>query len=383
MNNKAALDYNTKITSPAQDLKHLSANNVLRINTQAIIDNYKKLQSIVGKKCTVSAVVKANAYGLGIDHIAPKLEQAGCDFFYVGSPDEALALTKLTNKTIAMLNGPVQGFESDLIAHGIIPTLNSLGEIENWYANAQTKHLPAIWHFDTGMSRLGLKTDEMKTLVARIENDNDFAKTHRPFMIMSHLACAEKKNNALNYVQLRRIERIASYFPNIPISFANSSGIFCGADYQHAQVRAGAALYGLNPAPHKTNPLIPAISYSARILQISNVGFGDSAGYGATHIFDKETSIATVAAGYKDGFPRSAGNKAEIYINGTACPVVGNVSMDLTTIDIGHLKNKPSVGDYAELIGPNQSADTLANAAGTIGYEFLTSLGNSSYKIYE
>jgi len=359
-------------------------NNFLSINLGAIAENFGILQKTVGPHCQVGAVVKADCYRLGADRIVPVLEQAGCDFFYVGSPDEALFVRTLTDKPIGMLNGPSQGREDALIAANIMPVLQSLADIESWLS----RDAPAIIHFDTGMNRLGLRADETAILCDRIATDPAYqAFAMRVPIIMSHLACGDDVDDPLNKDQRERFTAIADHFPAAQKSLANSFGIFCGDDFHFNQVRPGMALYGLNPQPGYDNPMTHVVSYHTRILQIATAQPDETAGYGATHAFSRETLTATIATGYKDGFLRTLGNSGAVYINGHACPIVGRISMDLTIIDIGHLRKigddaMPSVGDYAELLGPHQSADTLALAAGTIGYEILTALGNGSPKIY-
>jgi alanine racemase len=134
------------------------------------------------------------------------------------------------------------------------------------------------------------------------------------------------------------------------------------------------AIYGLNPTPGQQNPMQPVMSLSTRLLQVRSVKKGETVGYGATHRFESDGKVGTVALGYADGFLRSAGNRAKLYYNGNACPLVGRVSMDLVTVDLGTTDAKP--GDRLEVLGPHQDADALASDMGTIGYEVLTGLGS-------
>jgi len=165
-------------------------------------------------------------------------------------------------------------------------------------------------------------------------------------------------------------------------SLSNSSGAFRLPEHRGDMIRPGMALYGLNPTPEETNPMRPVVTLHARVLQTRSVKKGETAGYGAAHRFEKDTVTATVALGYADGFLRSLSRGGVLYFNGTACPVVGRVSMDLVIVDVGQAVSPPRPGDALEVIGPNQDADALAADAGTIGYEILTALGRRYRRVY-
>jgi alanine racemase len=193
---------------------------------------------------------------------------------------------------------------------------------------------------------------------------------------MSHFASADEQDQELTQIQHQRFEGITKYFPDTPKSLANSSGLFRSKDYHYDMVRPGYALYGGNPTPETTNPMHNVVSLESRILQIRTCKKGETIGYGASYTFDKDTTTATLALGYADGFFRAHSNKAKLYYNNQPCPVIGRVSMDLVTIDISNITGKPPIqGDAVEILGANQSVDDLAISAGTIGYEILTSLG--------
>ena len=359
-----------------------SASALLKIDMEALAANYRLFQEKTGQGCNVSGVVKANAYGLGLKPVVEKLTALGCPQFFVATLDEAMALRDFNKKTpVAVLGGLFKGAEKEYLAHDIIPVLNCPEDVKRWQNLAAEKEasLPAFLHFDTGMNRLGFSKKETYDL---IESPEMLANIDVQ-LIMSHFVNADEKDDPITQKQANAFAEITAYFPNIHKSLANSPGLFRDESYHYDLVRPGFSLYGGNPTPETKNPVRPVVNLSARILQIRECKSGDSIGYGASHIFDHPTPTATLALGYADGFLRSASNKATLYWQGEACPVIGRVSMDLVTIDLsGITKQMPREGDSIEILGPNQSVDDLAAAAGTIGYEILTALGPRYKRVY-
>lgn len=349
-----------------------SASARLRINLKALTDNYALFCAQTSAQ--VSGILKADAYGCGVEPVFQTLKNAGCKQFFVATLEEALNIRKLdTEISVSVLGGLFHGGEEEYLTHNIQPVLNSLEEMERWAALAyqKEKKLPATIHFDTGMNRLGLGNDETKILL----EDLDKLDGLNVKLIMSHFACADEKDHPLNGAQASRFADIAAHFPSAQKSLSNSSGLFRNKDWHYDVVRPGYALYGGNPTPETSSPVKSVVRLDARILQTRNVRKGETIGYAAGHVFEEDTKTATLALGYADGFLRSASGKAQVYWKGISCPVLGRVSMDLVTIDIGHLAQKPKAGEWIEILGPHQSVDDLAQAAGTIGYEILTSLG--------
>ncbi len=347
----------------------------LTIDLDAVRKNYLFLQNKVRKGCEVSAVVKANAYGLGVEAVSQTLHESGCKTFFVATLNEAIELRSFLGRepAIAMLNGYQIKNASLYRENDITPVLNDLSEIQN-LKNTQND-LPAMIHIDTAMNRLGMNADDITPEI--ISNLN--IKT-----IMSHFMSSEDNQTDLNAVQASRFEKLASQFPNIPKSLCNSSGIFLDASYHYQLVRPGMALYGLNPTPYAENPMQPVISLDAEILQIHTVKKGETAGYNATYCFEQDSTLAIVDIGYADGIFRSLSNAGSLYWNGIKCPIRGRVSMDLTIVDLCDVpeNQRPKKGDHLEVIGLNQSADDLARDAGTIGYEVLTSLSRRHQRIH-
>jgi len=233
------------------------------------------------------------------------------------------------------------------------------------------------------MNRLGISADEAAALAPRIRAEN-----HGISLLMSHMACAEQPEHPLNDRQIQLFREIRMLYRGIAGSLANSSGIFLGTGAHCDMVRPGAALFGVNPTPGRRSPMQPVIELRAHVVQVRNVPKGETVGYSATWTAKHATRIAVVAVGYADGYPRAASATdttpgADAIVAGKRCPLAGRVSMDLLAIDITSLQdNAVRRGDFVTLVGDQIGVDQLAAAAGTIGYEILTSLGRRYHRIY-
>lgn len=361
------------------------AGAILTIDLDAIAENYRRLQDRLGGTAC-AAVVKADAYGLGIEYVAPALAAAGARSFFVAQLDEAIRLRAVLaaccpDAEIHVLNGLMRGAEEDYPAHRLRPVLNSLEEIERWRALAlhQDSALPAALHIDTGMCRLGLPPSELAILAESPDRLEGFS----PTLVMSHLACAEDADAPLNQEQRRTFEAARARLPALPASFANSSGIFLGPEFHFDLGRPGVALYGVNPTPGHPNPMRQVVRLQGKILQLRDVDAPQSVGYGATHRVTGPLRLATVGVGYADGYLRSLSSRGRAYFGGKEVAVVGRVSMDLITLDVSDVPAEKAVpGALIDLFDPSNGLDDLAEAAGTIGYELLTSLGRRYHRVY-
>ncbi len=351
----------------------------LIINLSALVANYRLFQGM--GSAAVAGVIKADGYGTGAVQAYQALHKAGAREFFVATPAEGIALKADSDSSVYILGGVYHGAEADYVASGIIPVLNSLEQIERWsgLARKTERRLPAIVHFDTGMNRLGLERMDLQTLIGRPE----LLEALDLRAIMSHFACSDEKDRAMNERQAELFGFIARHFPTSRKSLCNSSGAFRNETWHYDLLRPGYALYGGNPTPEDSNPMRRVVDWSVQILQTRLGKKGESTGYNATRILDKDTRLATVSLGYADGFLRSGSNKAALYWNGQPCPIMGRVSMDLIIVDIGSVQGPPpQAGDWLEILGPHQSVDTLAASCGTIGYEILTSLGDRAHRTY-
>ena len=351
---------------------------ILHIDLAAIAENWRLLAARAAPGA-VAGVVKANAYGLGADKVAPALRAAGCRHFFVAHLAEGIALRETlgSGPVIAVLNGFAPGADGDA---ALVPVLNSLGDVLAHAAAGRSagQARRALLHLDTGMARLGLDAVEQARLVA----DHSLLAGLDLLYIMTHLACADEPDHPLNAEQAARFDRACAVLPKFKRSFANSSGLFLGADYASDLARPGCALYGINPTPGLPNPLRQVLRLEAPVLQIREIPAGASVGYGASFMAARPSRIATIAVGYADGYLRSLSGQGGAAYRGLMLPLVGRVSMDLITLDVTDVPGLVP-GDAVTLIGgAAPSPDDLAARAGTIGYEILTSLGARYRRAY-
>jgi len=363
----------------------------LEISLDAIAANYRKIAAIAAPART-SAAIKADAYGLGLKPVAQCLASAGCDIFFVAHYAEGVALRAvLPRARIYILHGlPVitehgacgqHSFASTahgFASHGLRPVINSLPELLTWRKMGMQQG-GAILNFDTGMSRLGLSTQETAQLVSSADLLEDVVVD----FIMSHLACADEPDHPLNAQQLAAFNALRQAFPGIPASLANTAGTLLGAAYRHDLVRPGIGLYGGSPSGAGESPFEPAVRLYARILQVRDVDSVNYVGYGASYRPAGPARIAVAGIGYADGYMRALSNLGVGYIGNQPVPLVGRISMDMCTFDIsGIAQTECAPGCEIELIGPNAPLERAAALAGTINYEILTHLGRRFQRSY-
>jgi len=359
---------------------------VLTVDLDAIVANWRKLEkTAVPAEC--SAVIKANAYGCGLEPVARALAKAGCKTFFVATIDEARAARAAAPSAVLyVLNGFIQNTGEAYAKIDAKPVIGDLNELAEWdvFCRRTGWSGGAAIHIDTGMHRLGLTLAEAQGLIPRIN-----AGDHGISLVMSHLACAESLHHPMNARQLATFREIASLFTGVPASLSNSSGIFLGSPFQFDMVRPGAALYGVNPTPEADSPMQAVVDLKARVVQMREVERGESVGYGAIWTARRPTRLAIICAGYADGYFRAGGSNdgtrgAEIVVAGKRCPVAGRISMDLIAVDVTDLERSAvRRGQMVTLIGDGITVDELAHHFGTIGYEVLTSLGARYTRLYK
>jgi alanine racemase len=362
------------------------AGAVLSIDLSALQSNYKTLAKKAGS-AACGAAVKGNAYGLGIAPVAKALWDAGCRQYFVARPSEGEELRiLLPEATIYVLDGLFPGQSEFYALHNLRPALISLEETQEWAAFGRRygRALPCAIHVDTGINRLGLTMEQFHALTL----DKFLMQGLNISLFMSHLACADSPDHPLNEKQRSRFAAVRSTLPHVPASLSNSSGIYLGKTYNHDLVRPGIALYGGNPIAPKKNPMKAVAHLEGTILQIRDVKKGDTVGYSATWKALRDSRIAILGAGYKDGVPRHLSSKqkdgpAHVWVGGKRCPIVGRVSMDMMGIDITDVKpSLLSKGSRAEIFGNRIGIDEAAGWAGTISYELLTRLGSRYARVY-
>lgn len=344
------------------------ATGTLTIDLDAIAANWRALDRLSGPGVQTAAVVKADAYGLGVTRVVRALAGAGARRFFVAAAEEGAAVRQALGPgpQIAVLSGHMAGDTEMIHDLDLTPMLNSLDQI--------TRHLESLpghpfgVQLDTGMNRLGVELLEWQA-VAPILVDAG------PELLMSHLACADEPDHPLNEAQLKAFHDMTDG-TGLPRSLAATGGIQLGPRYHFDLTRPGVGLYGGRPY----DAAIPAVTLSLPVIQTREVNPGESVGYGFAWVAERPSVIATVAAGYADGLPRTLSNRAQLWDGDTACPLVGRVSMDMITVDITDLAEVPKSLD---ILGPNQPIDVLADIAGTIGYELLTTLGSRYTRRYQ
>jgi alanine racemase len=354
----------------------------LTVDLHAVRANYRHLRRL-GGGVECGAVLKADAYGLGMAPVAAALVAEGCHTFFTAHLDEAMRLRTLlpAGTTIYVMHGAMPGAARDCLAHDLVPVLNDPGQLEEWRALAQEtgRVLPAALQFDTGMARMGLAGAD----VDRLRQDPAWLDGLRPQLVMSHLACADEAQHPINAHQRQRFDAVRALFPGVPGSLANSSGVFLGPAFHHDLLRPGAALYGIHPQPGGVNPLAQAVSLAARVVQLRSIDAGDIVGYGARYVAPGPRRIATIAIGYADGWLRASSGRSYAYVDGVAVPFVGTVSMDSITLDVtGVPDERIAPGQSVDLLCAQQTVDEVAAQAGTIGYEVLTRLGSRFHREY-
>jgi alanine racemase len=362
-----------------------NATGVITVDLAAVAGNWRALAAKVGP-AECSAVVKADAYGLGAARVIPALVNAGCKTFFIATPSEAETARKLAPKAaIYALDGLVGDDGKAFAALGVTPVLSTLDDVATWSALAKARgaKLSAGLHIDTGLNRLGLPSRDVR----RLNGDRSLLAGIDVTLVMSHLASADNPADAKNRDQLLAFETLSGLFPRVPRSLAASDGLMLGPNYHFDLVRPGYALYGGQASLSNKAPVKAAVTVSARILSVCDVAPGETVGYSATWRAKRPSRIATIAAGYADGVPRSASGPdgrtssagssgGNVMIAGKLVPIVGRVSMDLITVDVTDLApGSAKPGDFAKLIGDGLSIEDAGFASGTIGYEMLTRLG--------
>jgi alanine racemase len=359
---------------------------ILTIDLDALAANYRALRAL-SAPAECAAVVKADAYGLGLAQAAPALARAGCNIFFVATLGEATALRALLPQAIIyVFSGLMPGTAALYRAADLRPVLNSADEIKEWatFCSGRGEQLPCAVHIDSGMNRLGLSADE----VDQVANARELWQTFTLSLVMSHLACADEPSHPKSEAQRTVFDRMRARLPRALASLANSAGILLGPDFAYDVVRPGIALYGGHPRRHGDNPFRAVVHLKGRVLQVRRVGPGETVGYGATRTMRRPARIAVVSVGYADGFFRSlsAGDGEEglaAYFGSHAAPILGRVSMDVIALDVSEVPEEISGrGAWVELIGPNVPAHALAARAGTIDYEVLTHLGRRAFRRY-
>jgi alanine racemase len=357
------------------------AGATLRINLTAIASNWVRLAKSTVAEC--AAVVRCNAYGCGIAPIVKTLVQFGCHTFFVTDLSEARRVRAAApHSTIYVLHGFYFGTGPAFAEIDAQPVINSSAELAAWDVFVSS----AGWrggfglNVDTGQNELGLSVEEAIALASRLKSPD-----HNVTLLMSYWAPSEKPNNPASERQIARFRDLRRLYTGVTASLVNSTGALLNPQCHFDLVRAGSALFGVNPTPRSANPMFPVVELRARIIQVRNGtaegGITDDEGWSA-----KRRRLAFVSIGQADGFPPSwpAKNKLHAIVGSHRCPIAGRPSLDMLPIDVTDLPDIQAarIGEMVTLIGSAISIDEVAEATKSTGGEILSGLGSRFHRVY-
>ncbi len=358
----------------------------LTIDLCALAANYRYLATKIAP-AEAGVTIKANAYGLGMAECAPVFWAAGARSFFVALASEGLALRAiLPNANIYVLHGVTGANALVLRDQKIIPVLGTTEMIDMW--RAKGGGAPCALHVNTGMNRLGLTMDEAKALATT------GLRGLNAVLLMTHFACADDPDHPKNRSQIESFNAAKALFPSLKTSLQNSAGAFLGALAHSDVARLGIALYGGEAVNDVANPMQSVVTVEAEVMMVRHAKAEETVSYGATQTLACDTRIAVCSVGYADGYHRAlsgtgvamreTGRLAGLgFIAGYKVPILGRVTMDQTMFDVTDVpEGLVKAGDFVELFGPDITLDDAARAAGTIGYELLTSLGRRYHRVY-
>ncbi|MFC1754762.1 alanine racemase [Thermoproteota archaeon] len=355
---------------------------LLQINLNAVKENYQFLKTLCAP-AECSAVVKNNAYGLGVREIVTALKNVGCKTFWTAHAHEGAEIRALIpDCDIIVLQGPCQDTIQLFQDYHLIPVINTLDQLEYWEANKTDNAKPFVLHIDTGLNRYGLRTNDIKRLSSQLNRLNDL------YMVISHLACADDNGHFMNNYQQKQFTELCACLPKVKKSLSASDGAFLGNEFSYDMVRLGAALFGINTAPYRENQMKNVISIQAPVLQIEELPLGQYCGYGAAYRAHTTRRLAVISIGYGDGIPCSLRNVGWVWFQDKndmyyEARITGRISMDIITCDITDIpRGVVQTGTQASLVNERYTVDDLGRDAGTIGYEVISRLGKRFKRVY-
>lgn len=365
------------------------------VNLSVIQENFRILQKFVSP-AKVSAVLKANAYGLGLAPIGKALFEAGCRHFFVAYLDEADTLAEALRElgaepaaeagehhyNLFVLDGPfLPHWGPEFESMGYTPVLNTLANVEEWDALGKSlgKRLPAVLHIDTGLCRLGMPRAEYQMFRERMLHGESFGGIDWR-LFMSHPAASGQPDHPANALQFGHVQEIRHDFPDIPFAYADTCGILLGKEAHFDMVRIGIGLYGYDLS-------LPGIEHClsvyGTVLQVQDVPAGQGIGYDWEFINDHPRRVATVSCGYADGITKNGARCGLSFtIRGQKAPILGRVSMDLTVVDITEIEGV-QVGDRATILGEDAPVKHFIAGSGKSPYGILTGFSQRIQRFFE
>lgn|GEM_PF-27859 len=368
------------------------AAGILRINLTNLAANYERLSKRTDAEC--AAILKADAYGCGIGPIAAALSKSGCNTFFVSDLAEAKKVRAVAPRVVIyVLGGFYSGTGPTFAEIDACPVINSAIELAEWDMFVASQASSQGWaggcalNVDSGDGGLGLSIEEAAAFAPRVQS-----LKHGIALLLSRLDKPGGANDPAYERQLGVFRDLRRLYDGVPASLAGSCGIFFGIKAHFDLVRAGSALYGVNPTPGAANPMLPVVELAARIVQVREFAPGQTlparmpVGKGAA-VAKRRMQVAFVSLGYADGYPRlAAGSTKQLHvmIGHHRCPVVAPPMMELLPIDITDLPDRSTArfGALATLMGDGIGLDELAAASGTAGREILARLGRRFHRVY-
>lgn len=350
----------------------------ININLFAIKKNYLYLKKLCNKT-EVASSVKASSYGLGGQKkIIQTLKSAGCKNFFVAQLSEGIILRKLfKNIHINVLNGLLKGEEKIFFKYQLTPILNDYSQFQRWNKFLKNKKKNRlIIHFDTGMCRLGVQSEDAKKLFKQIQN----IRKYKYVLIMSHLASSSNIKDKYNNIQRKRFEKIKKDFSGFNYSLASTGGIYLGKKFHYDMVRPGINLYGGYQFCDKN--IKNVVSMRSPIIAINKLKKGETCGYNQTYRAKKDMFTATIPMGYADGFGLRLSNKGFVFFKGNRLRMIGRISMDTIIIDITNIKKLIKIGDFVEIYNDKFTIDKFAKLTGTIPYRVICCISDRFTKNY-
>ncbi len=363
------------------------------IDLAALERNLKLIRASLPPHLKYVAVVKADAYGHGLHHVAARLMHAGADLFAVANVAEAMALRELSNDWPILLLSPVLPDEDSYLAdYDLAATVSSADEVARFDAIGRAAGKPVAVHLkiDTGMGRLGVWHEEAGALCAAIRS----APGVRLAGVFTHFASADDDpafTEEQRRIFLDRLKEFPGFDPaGLFIHADNSAGLETtpGRGVFNA-VRVGLLQFGILPHPHSMLARVhaePVFSFHTRVGLVKHLPAGTGISYGRTHRLARATTVAVLTAGYGDGIARASSNRAQVLIQGQRCPVLGRITMDQTIVDITDVKGKVSCGDAVVLVGRQGNAEIsvteFSDWSGTIPWETLCSVTKRVPRLY-
>ena len=368
-------------TSPRSDA------NRLVVDLGAVRDNFRVLAGR-SESAECAGVVKADAYGLGLEAVVRTLARAGARTFFTAFTGEAVTLRALLPEASIFVLSPF--LESDaaaLLRENLVPCLYDRQAVEAWSAlgAARGAPVPAAVHVETGINRLGMSEREVRALRREWKPDGWLDLR----LVMSHLASGDDPKAPTNRIQLERFRALRSLFPQVPASLAGSAGVLLGPEYHFDLLRPGISLFGHDPHYRVTAPRVrPVATFEARLAQVKRLRAGETIGYGGTFTCSRALRAGVVLAGYADGLPRRMSSTEgdpplRLAIGRHRVPLLGRVSMDMTVVDLSGIPEEDAPpGTMVEIFGSRVSIESVSERAGTIPNEILTGIGRRVPRVY-